>query len=83
MTIKVTINNKEVKNPIVRFLITLAGLVALIVIFIFVFFLVFPLIWFVVVSILCLVLTLLVAAPKLVSTYRIILLDKKTLEHKK
>lgn len=83
MAIKVIINNKEVNNPIVRFLITLAGLVALIVIFIFVFFLVLPLIWLVVVSILCLVLMLLVAKPKLVSIYRINLLEKRTREHKK
>ena len=83
MTIKITINSNEVKNPLAKFLITLVSVVTLLVIFTVVFFLVLPLIWFAVLSILLLVFTLLTATPKLVSTYRIILLNRKTLEHKK
>ncbi len=80
MGIKVTINGKEVKNPIVRFLITLVGLVIFLVIFVFVFFLIFPIIWFWTLSVMLLVFTLLAFAPKLISQYKIIVINKKKLE---
>lgn len=83
MTIKITIDSREVKNPLAKFLITLVGVVMFFVIFVVVFFLTFPLIWFMVLSMLVLIFTLLIAMPILISTYRIILLNRKTLEHKK
>jgi len=81
MATKVTINSTEVKNPIARFLISLVGLVIFMAIFVFVFFLIFPIIWFWFLSVMLLVFTLLVAASKLKSQYRIVVISNKKLEN--
>ena len=83
MAFKVTINSKDVKNPIARLLLTLLGLVIALLSCVVLFFLVFPLIWFVVVTMLLVIVTIFLTAPKFVSTYRIILLNRKTLERDK
>jgi hypothetical protein len=82
MSIHVTINDKELKNPIARFLVTVLGLVVALSIFALLFFLILPLIWFVILTMLLVMLTIFMTAPKLIRTYRVILLNRKTLEHK-
>jgi len=79
MSVKLTVNNQEIKNPIAKFLMTLVGLMIFLVVLVFVFFLLFPLIWFWVVSLMLLLFTLLGALPKLKNQYKIIMISKKSL----
>ncbi len=78
MSIKITINNNEIKNPIARFLITLLGIVALLLVLIVVFFLFLPLMWFALLSIILVFAAVILSAPRLVRIYRVTLLDKRT-----
>ena len=82
MSIKITINSKEVKNPVARFFISLAGLVIFIVVIALLFFLILPLVWFVIMLMLLLVATLWVTLPEFIITYRTILLDRDMLNKK-
>jgi sensor histidine kinase YesM len=77
MPVNITINNREVKNPVARFLIALLGLVVVLLIFTLLFFLILPFIWFVVLTILLVISTIFLTAPKLISTYRVILLNRE------
>lgn len=81
MTIRIIINDHEVKNPVARFLLTLFGLILFIVFFALVFFLILPLIWFMVLSLLLMILAVLAVAPKMVKTYRVIILKRRSLPH--
>lgn len=80
MGIKITINSSEVKNPVVRFAITVVGILIFLVVFVFAFFLFFPLIWFLATTVLLFLIALLVFAPKLISQYRVIIIGKKKLD---
>lgn len=82
VAIKVTIDSREVKNPLAKAIIALVGVVILLVLLAATFFLALPLIWFVGLSMLMLVLALSVAAPTLVSRYRVFQLKRRTLEKK-
>lgn len=79
MPIKITINNKDVKNPIARLLISVLGLVIALLVFALLFFLLLPLIWFSVLTLALVMLTLFLAMPKLVNRYRIIVINRKNL----
>jgi len=79
MSVRLTINSHDIKNPIAKFLMTLVGLVIFLIALVFVFFLLLPLIWFWVVSLMLLLFTLLGALPKLKNQYKIIIISKKRL----
>lgn len=83
MSIKITINNREINNPIARFIISLLGLLIAILVSVVLFFLLLPLIWFVILTVLLVMLSLVIAAPKLVARYKIIVIERKTLNHSK
>ncbi len=76
MAIKFTINGGEVKNPLVKLLIPLVGLI----IFGFLFFIVLPLIWFWFITVILSMVGLVIAAPKFVSQYKIVMRGKQDLE---
>ncbi|MDX2479577.1 MAG: hypothetical protein QNK24_04490 [Desulfuromusa sp.] len=82
MPIKITINSREVKNPVARFLISLIGLVIFIVVVAFLFFLMLPLVWFGILFMMLLVTTLWLVLPKLIITYKSIHYDSEKLEKK-
>lgn len=82
MGIKITINNSEVKNPIIRFLVTLVLLCIFSVLAIVVLFFILPVLWFSVAAIMLLVAALLSAAPKLRTQYKIIMLERKKIDDK-
>jgi hypothetical protein len=77
MTIKVTINGSEVKNPVARFSLTLAGLVIFLVFLVVLLLLIVPIVWFWALSIVALVFALWVAMPKLKGQYKVIVLSKQ------
>ena len=83
MKINVTIDDQEVKNPIARFLISLLVLVILFAVFIVLFFLVLPFIWFSVLSILLAMLAVIFVAPTVIHQYKVILINRKTIERNK
>lgn len=83
MSIKVTINSREVKNPVARFILTLIGLLIFIVVFVLTFFLLLPFVWFLVLSLVLVLLAIIAVVPKLISHYRIISGDQGSLEHKR
>lgn len=82
MGIKITINNSEVKNPVIRFLVTLVLLFIFSVLAIVVLFFILPVLWFSVAAIMLLVAALLSAAPKLRTQYKIIMLERKKIDNK-
>ena len=71
MAIKVTIGNREVKNPVAKILIAFVSAVILLIGFVVAFLVILPVIWVVGLCVLLLVLTALVSAPKLFSKYKI------------
>ena len=81
MALQININGIEIKNPLARFFITLTAIVISLVVFILVFFLILPLLWFVIISMILLVLIILVATPRLVQKYNVIIIEKKKLEN--
>ncbi len=80
MSIKITINSQDVKNPLIRFILGLIGLVIFIVVIAVLFFLILPLVWFAILYMLILASTLWVVLPKLILTYRTMLLDRDKLD---
>lgn len=83
MAIKITTNNQEIKNPVARFLITLLGLAVFLVLFILIFFVLLPFVWFMVLSIILALLVLMAVSPKLISQYKIIRIEQKSLKQHK
>lgn len=83
MAIKITINNQEIKNPVARFLITLLGLAVFLVLFMLIFFVLLPFVWFMVVSIILALLVFTAISPKLISQYKIIRVEQKSLKQDK
>jgi membrane protein YdbS with pleckstrin-like domain len=83
MSIKITINGHEVKNPVARIFLTLVGLVLFVFIFVLLFFLLLPFVWFMALSIVFAMLVLILVIPKLISRYKIILIHRQKMEHHK
>lgn len=79
MALLININGKEVKNPVARFFITLATVVISLIVSLFLFFLILPLVWFAIIAMIFLVLTILIATPRLVQKYNVIIIEKKKL----
>jgi hypothetical protein len=78
MTIKITIDNREVKNPLVKFLIAVVGAIVVLVGFCLVLFLVLSVVWIVGLFVMLIVLTALVRTPRFLSKYKIIFVTDKT-----
>ena len=83
MAIKVTINNSEIKNPLLRFLASLVLLGIFAVLCIFVLFVLLPVLWVLLASVWLVAMVSLAAAPRLRSQYKVIVLEKQKLENKK
>ena len=81
MPIKITINCHEIKNPIIKILISLVGLLIFFVVLVFLLLFILPFIWVVVISIMFLVITLAATGPKLLSKYKIIIIENKAHKH--
>lgn len=78
MAIKITIDSREVKNPLVKFLIALIGAMVVLVGFCLVLFLVLPVVWIAGLLALLIVLTALVRTPSILSKYKITFVTDKT-----
>jgi hypothetical protein len=83
MSVKVSFNNQNIENPLLKFFITVLSLVLLLLIFMLIFFLIFPFIWFLMISMMLGILVILAARPRLVSICRVIFVNKKSLNNKK
>ena len=77
MSVRIIIDNKEIKNPVIRFIVALIGLVISVLIFALLFFLFLPFIWFLVLLFMLLVLVGITFAPKVAKQYRLIILERK------
>lgn len=83
MALLININGKEVKNPIARFFITLVGIIISLTVLLLFFFLILPVVWFAVIAMIFLVLAILIAAPKFIRKYHVIVIEKNKLEQYK
>jgi len=81
MKIKATFGDNEVKNPVAKFLILLLALLIFLALFIVLLILALPFIWFTVLSILLVMLSVIFVAPKIIHHYKIILINRETIEH--
>lgn len=84
MGIRITVKDSEIRNPLIRLLVFLIGLLVFILILalVLVFFLAVPLFWFFILAMASILGTILVALPGLARSYRFYRVEKKTLEHK-
>lgn len=83
MAVKITVNNSEIKNPVIQFIVTLVFLFIFFVLFIIVFFLLFPLLWVLLASAMLLSIVLLFSAKKLRAQYKVIVIEKGKIEQQK
>ena len=70
MQFNIEFNGLEVKNPVVKFVITILVLLIVVLVFAIIIFLILPLLWFFVLSVLILFFGLVAAVPILIKQYR-------------
>ena len=76
MSIKISINGAEIKNPIFRFIVLVGVLVFGFVIFALLFFLLLPVVWFLLFTAIAFIAVLIAAMPRVMSQYYLIKQDK-------
>ena len=83
MSIKITINGSEVKNPLAKFIVTLLSLLGAFLFLLIILFMVFPLIWFFWLSVIILIVAVVLLSPRIFRQYKSTVIQRKTLSQDK